>query len=71
MRARDRFEAKETAKVKRARAIFLYIHTLWIDSLIDLGQERPGVALGHVPGAYNIPWGELISPETGFFKYLD
>lgn len=31
-------------------------------------EARPGVEAGHIPGSSNLPYGEIIDPETGMFR---
>ncbi|MEX2585516.1 MAG: rhodanese-like domain-containing protein, partial [Balneolaceae bacterium] len=32
------------------------------------GVQELAIRAGHIPGAVNIPWGEVVNPEDGTFK---
>ena len=71
-----RFEATEHADVIDKAALLAGVN----DALVDArprprfeGSEadpRPGIGTGHIPGARNLPWGELYNPD-GTFKAPD
>jgi thiosulfate/3-mercaptopyruvate sulfurtransferase len=37
----------------------------------EAAEPRPGMRAGHIPGSANVPFSDLLDPETGRFKSVD